>query len=63
MAINWRKSSYSGSGNTSDCVEMADLGSQIGLRDSKDPSAGHHEVSREALKGLVGRIKAGDLDL
>jgi hypothetical protein len=63
MAINWRKSSYSGSGNQSDCVEMADLGPQVGLRDSKNAELGHHELSRELLKSLLGRIKAGELDL
>jgi Domain of unknown function (DUF397) len=31
----WRKSSYSG--NTGNCVEIADLGDSIAARDSKDP--------------------------
>lgn len=57
----WRTSSYTKEGN---CVEMAELGNQgIGVRDSKNPSAGHLTVDREALRGLVGRIKAGQLDL
>jgi hypothetical protein len=42
---------------------MADLGPQVGLRDSKNAELGHHELSRDALKGLLGRIKAGELDL
>jgi uncharacterized protein DUF397 len=32
----WRKSSYSG--NTGNCVEVADLGQSVAVRDSKDPS-------------------------
>jgi hypothetical protein len=60
----WRKSSYSGSGNQSDCVEVASLaGNKIGLRDSKHPEVGHHSLTREALAGLLGDIKAGKLDL
>jgi hypothetical protein len=32
----WRKSSYSG--NSGNCIEVADLGHAIGVRDSKDPN-------------------------
>ena len=32
----WRKSSYSGS-QGGDCVEVAELGAEVGVRDSKDP--------------------------
>jgi hypothetical protein len=57
----WRTSSYTKEGN---CVELAELGNRgIGVRDSKNPSAGHLRVGREALRSLVGRIKAGQLDL
>jgi len=59
----WRKSSYSGTQVNSDCVELANLGPEIGIRDSKSPETGHHTVSREALKDLVSVIKAGELDL
>lgn len=31
----WRKSSYSG--NSGNCVEVADLGHDVAVRDSKDP--------------------------
>jgi hypothetical protein len=31
----WRKSSYSGSGNT-DCVEVAFVADEVGVRDSKN---------------------------
>lgn len=59
--IAWRKSSYSGTGGgtSGDCVELADLTAAIGLRDSKDPGAGHLSLSRESLKTLVENIKTG----
>ncbi len=31
----WKKSSYSG--NSGNCVEVADLGQAVAIRDSKDP--------------------------
>ncbi|HEX5567790.1 MAG TPA: DUF397 domain-containing protein [Streptomyces sp.] len=31
----WRRSSHSGGSN--DCVEIADLGARVAIRDSKDP--------------------------
>ncbi|WP_308199294.1 DUF397 domain-containing protein [Saccharothrix sp. S26] len=36
----WRKSSYSGSGNNDNCVEVAFAGLVAGVRDSKKPDAG-----------------------
>ncbi|MEU9871059.1 DUF397 domain-containing protein [Actinomadura sp. NPDC048021] len=59
----WRKSSYSGTGNQSDCVELAALEGEVGVRDSKNPDAGHLSLNPEAMAGLMGAIKAGDLDL
>ncbi|MGI8328886.1 DUF397 domain-containing protein [Actinomadura scrupuli] len=58
----WRKSSRSGS-QGGDCVEVAELSGFVGLRDSKNPEAGHHAVSRAAFAGLARRIKRGELDL
>jgi hypothetical protein len=40
----WRRSSYSG--NTGNCVEVADLGNEVAVRDSKDPSGSVLVVSR-----------------
>ncbi|WP_369391665.1 DUF397 domain-containing protein [Streptomyces sp. CG1] len=34
---NWRKSSYSGSGDGNNCVEIADRPTHIAIRDSKTP--------------------------
>ncbi|MBA9001221.1 DUF397 domain-containing protein [Thermomonospora cellulosilytica] len=60
--VEWRKSSHSSS-NGGNCVELADLASVVGIRDSKSPEAGHLAVDRAALSRLVGEIKGGDLDL
>lgn len=55
----WRKSSRS---NTSggDCVEVARLSDAVGVRDSKNPRAGHLTLSRAAFAGLVQSIKLHD---
>ncbi|MEO3782362.1 DUF397 domain-containing protein [Actinocorallia sp. B10E7] len=60
---NWRKSSYTGTGNDNVCVEVAALGSRIGLRDSKNRGLGKLEVRREAFAGLVSRVKRGEFGL
>lgn len=51
----WRKSSYSGA--ESNCVEVAFPDTVVGLRDSKNPDAGHLTVSRTAFAELIDRIK------
>ncbi|MEW2357327.1 DUF397 domain-containing protein [Spirillospora sp. NPDC029432] len=61
-AAAWRKSSHSGQ-EGGPCVELADLGGSIGVRDSKAPEAGNLVLKPEAMAGLVARIKAGRLDL
>ncbi|MBB5807498.1 hypothetical protein F4560_007266 [Saccharothrix ecbatanensis] len=57
----WRKSSRSaGSG---ECVEIARPGAPIvGLRDSKNPQAGHLRVSGPAFAAFLNVIKADRLD-
>jgi hypothetical protein len=57
----WRKSSRSGP-QGGDCVELARLGSEIGIRDSKNPAAGHLSVSARTFHALVSRIKTGALE-
>ncbi|WP_412516277.1 DUF397 domain-containing protein [Actinomadura madurae] len=57
----WHKSSYSGQeGGT--CVEVAELGSCVGVRDSTDPHGPVLHLGRGAVAGLVSRIKRGELD-
>ena len=57
----WRKSSYSG--NTGNCVEVADLGTAVAVRDSKDPDGPALKFAPDAWKTFTRRIKAGDLNL
>ncbi|MGI5436666.1 DUF397 domain-containing protein [Streptomyces shenzhenensis] len=55
-AVTWRKSSYS-STNGGDCVEVADLGGQVAVRDSKDPEAGGFAVEPGAWTAFVHDLK------
>ncbi|WP_026413590.1 DUF397 domain-containing protein [Actinomadura oligospora] len=58
MEVVWRKSSYFGAGSSGgDCVEVAELGACVGVRDSKAPECGHLSISRESLVTLIGQIK------
>lgn len=59
----WRKSSRSGGVNDNACVELARLGGTVGVRDSKNPDAGHLGLSRREFSQLVARIKRGGLTL
>ena len=60
--IEWRKSSYSGSGNDDVCVEVARLPEGIGVRDSRNPDGGRLEFGRGGFAKLVTRVKRGELD-
>jgi hypothetical protein len=44
-------------------VELADLTTTVGVRDSKAPNSGHLTVSRSALATLFGEIKGHKFDL
>ncbi|MFI6373825.1 DUF397 domain-containing protein [Streptomyces sp. NPDC050546] len=52
----WRRSSYSGSSG-GECVEVADLGPGVGVRDSKNPEAGMLTVSPEVYSAFVAASK------
>jgi Domain of unknown function (DUF397) len=52
----WRKSSRSNSQGGA-CVELADLGAKVGVRDSKTPAAGHLTLTPEAFATFVTRLK------
>ena len=54
---NWRKSSYSGSGDGNACVEIANSPSRIAVRDSKDPSAGTLTFPPEAFNSFIEIVK------
>ncbi|TDB90111.1 DUF397 domain-containing protein [Actinomadura sp. KC216] len=57
----WRKSRRSGNGG--DCVEVADLGQGVAVRDSKAPPSGHLTLSAESFARLVARVKRDELDI
>jgi hypothetical protein len=56
----WRKASASAS--NSQCVELADTGATILMRDSKDPDGGHLTFDRAELAALIISAKTGELD-
>lgn len=53
----WKKSSYSG-GNAS-CVEVADLGEHIAVRDSKDRSGPKLIFTSETWRAFLAELKTG----
>ncbi|MEV5824080.1 DUF397 domain-containing protein [Spirillospora sp. NPDC052242] len=54
---DWRKASRSVDGTSAQCVEIAALPDGIGVRDSKDPEAGHLILTPAAFRKLVERCK------
>lgn len=59
----WRKSSRSTEGTSEQCVELAQLPSGIGLRDSKAPDSGHLTLTPHAFASLIHRAKQDKLNL
>jgi Domain of unknown function (DUF397) len=62
VAALWRKSRRSGP-NDDDCVEVADLGATVGVRDSKDPDGPKLALTPGAWSGLRSAIREGQHDL
>lgn len=59
--VRWRKSTKSGSdGGT--CVEVAELNSDVAVRDSKDPDGPKLAFGRAAFSTLARDIRAGRYD-
>ncbi|WUH98181.1 DUF397 domain-containing protein [Spirillospora sp. NBC_00431] len=58
----WRKSSHSGP-EQGDCVEVADLTSGIGVRDSKNPDLGHLTLTPQAFGDLLALAKRDEISL
>ncbi len=52
----WRRSSHSSS-QGDNCVELANLGEVVGVRDSKDPDGPSLVITRVALATLVADLK------
>jgi hypothetical protein len=57
----WRKSSHSTAGNN--CVEVAQAGTAVGVRDSKNPAAGHLTFSGNDWGKFLADVKHGACDL
>jgi hypothetical protein len=56
----WRKSSLSG--DTGDCVEVAEIAGVIGIRDSKAPGGPVHLISRAGFGSLIAQLKATQIE-
>ncbi|WP_329813961.1 DUF397 domain-containing protein [Streptomyces sp. JV185] len=57
--VRWFKSSYSG-GSGTECVEVADLASVIGVRDSKRPRKARLMVQRSAWTEFVRSLRSSE---
>lgn len=57
----WRKASRS-SGTGSECVEVADLGDGVAVRDSKNPAGGRLAFDRPSWRAFAARVRSGQLD-
>ncbi|MFE2440654.1 DUF397 domain-containing protein [Streptomyces sp. NPDC021218] len=57
----WRKSSFSGPGETNDCVEVAAAGREIRIRESDTP-ADILTTTPGRLGRFIRAVKAGTLD-
>lgn len=59
--VSWRKSMHSnGAGGA--CVEVAELRTNIGVRDSKAPDAGHLTFDAQAWVTFMTQARAGRYD-
>lgn len=58
--LRWRKSSLSGgSGN---CVEFADAGDLVLVRDSEDPSGPHLRFTSSQWRCFLAGVRLGEFD-
>jgi hypothetical protein len=55
----WRKSSYSG--QNGNCIEVADHGPAVAVRDSKDPGGHQLAFPAPAWHAFARRLQATDL--
>jgi hypothetical protein len=60
--IAWRKSSHS-STNGGECVELAVISHEIGIRDSKNPNGPRLIIPPAAFQRFVNEIRNGRHDL
>ncbi|MEU8074349.1 DUF397 domain-containing protein [Catellatospora citrea] len=55
--VSWQRSTRC---NDAACVEVAQFGSEIGLRDAKDPQGPVLRVTRQGFAAFIAGIRAGD---
>ncbi|TYB48432.1 DUF397 domain-containing protein [Actinomadura chibensis] len=60
--VPWRKSSRS-SGQGGNCVEVANLGARVALRDSKDPDGPSLAFDVTAWRAFTCRVRSSEFDL
>lgn len=58
--LGWRKAGRS-SANGSECVEVADLGRAVAVRDSKNPTGGALTFTASEWRVFADRIRSGQL--
>lgn len=56
--FRWRKSSRSG-GATNGCVELAPVGQDMAIRDSKSPAGGMLQVSAAQWRAFAAAVTGG----
>ena len=56
----WRKSTFSAQG---DCVQVAPVGNEILVRDSKRPGAGHLRFTPSEWQAFLAGVRHGEFDL
>lgn len=59
--LKWFKSTHSGNGG--DCVEIADAGDMVLVRDTKDRDRPHHSFTKPEWRAFIAGAKVGEFDL
>ncbi|WNI17650.1 DUF397 domain-containing protein [Actinacidiphila sp. ITFR-21] len=59
----WVKSSFSGNGSGSDCVEIGKLAGGRAIRDSKNPAGGDLRFTEDQMTAFLLDVKAGKFDI
>lgn len=58
--VKWLKSSLSNGQGV--CVEVAEIGDEIAVRDSKNPNGPHLRFARSEIAAWIAGCKAGEFD-
>jgi hypothetical protein len=61
MEIQWRKSSKSSGAEGNNCLELAERGGEILMRESDNPGVVIH-TTRAKLRAFLGGAKEGEFD-